>query len=93
MFNSHLAHHFKESRIPMCTCDTERVALVKALIKSGQVRSSRASGSGPIYSTVDGSFICVVDSFGFRSELPGECAECYTKYKQGYFASVEDMYD
>jgi hypothetical protein len=77
----------------MCTCEHAKVEAALALIKAGEVKSLRKSGSGPILSKVDDSYICTVDSFGFRSELPGECEVCYSAYKQKYasaFALGED---
>lgn len=71
-----------------CECNKEKLNAAKELFKNKQVKSARASGSGPCHSTVDGSFICTFDSFGFRSELPGECSACYAEYQKQY---AEDM--
>ncbi len=37
-----------------------------------------------VVTDLDGQYICTVDSWGFRSQVVGECEECWQSYVQQY---------
>ena len=68
----------------MCTC-------VKRLVAKTKETATRRVGAF----LVDAESVpqIYVDSFGFRGKIPGECDECYSKYKEEYNTKNAGMYD
>lgn len=80
-----------------CTC-TERAKEKKQILKN---RTYKFQGMRLVYTEVPVSeefpkgrdYITVVDSFGMRSQIKGECEPCWNEYVEGYNKTMEGMYD